>query len=398
MDIMALKSRADRQADRRMGVSEYGKSRLLTYADSFRELARSLEGEFDGEGADRQSFLAARKLWENKQVLCDNLNEVAQIMTRVASEVFRYRPLEEKKQKCVLHAMKGEGIQVTDMFYIERPGERTGIGITMYTDKMGGYTSAEVADMLSVLLGRRLEASVTSPYFVDQTRRNYVFVEEASFVVLTGSARAVKENESVSGDNFSIIESEKGKLTVLLSDGMGSGEKACADSEKVLDLMEKMVEAGYRMDSAVNLVNNALIAQGEERNMSTLDVCDLDLYDGVCEIQKIGAAASFLKRGEMVEVIESHSLPMGIFQTVEPEVVRRELMDGDYVVLMADGVLDALEQNHYEDAMCRFLSGLNEQNPKEIADSLLQFVLHCSGGHVEDDMTIVVVGIWENAV
>ena len=398
MDIMALKSRADRQADRRMGVSEYGKSRLLTYADSFRELARSLEGEFDGEGADRQSFLAARKLWENKQVLCDNLNEVAQIMTRVASEVFRYRPLEEKKQKCVLHAMKGEGIQVTDMFYIERPGERTGIGITMYTDKMGGYTSAEVADMLSVLLGRRLEASVTSPYFVDQTRRNYVFVEEASFVVLTGSARAVKENESVSGDNFSIIESEKGKLTVLLSDGMGSGEKACADSEKVLDLMEKMVEAGYRMDSAVNLVNNALIAQGEERNMSTLDVCDLDLYDGVCEIQKIGAAASFLKRGEMVEVIESHSLPMGIFQTVEPEVVRRELMDGDYVVLMTDGVLDALEQNHYEDAMCRFLSGLNEQNPKEIADSLLQFVLHCSGGHVEDDMTIVVVGIWENAV
>lgn len=398
MDIMALKSKADRQADRRMGVSEYGKSRLLTYADSFRELARSLEGEFDGEGTDRQSFLAARKLWENKQVLCDNLNEVAQIMTRVASEVFRYRPLEEKKQRTVLHAMKGEGIQVTDMFYIERPGERTAIGISMYTDKMGGYTSAEVADMLSVLLGRRLEASVTSPYFVDQTRRNYVFVEEASFVVLTGSARAVKENESMSGDNFSIIESEKGKLTVLLSDGMGSGEKACADSEKVLDLMEKMVEAGYRMDSAVNLVNNALIAQGEERNMSTLDVCDLDLYDGVCEIQKIGAAASFLKRGDTVEVIESHSLPLGIFQAVEPEVERRELMDGDYVVLMTDGVLDALEQNHYEDAMRQFLSGLDEQNPKEIADSLLQFVLHCSGGHVEDDMTIVVVGIWENAV
>ena len=99
MDIMALKSKADRQADRRMGVSEYGKSRLLTYADSFRELARSLEGEFDGEGTDRQSFLAARKLWENKQVLCDNLNEVAQIMTRVASEVFRYRPLGRRSRE-----------------------------------------------------------------------------------------------------------------------------------------------------------------------------------------------------------------------------------------------------------------------------------------------------------
>lgn len=396
MEIMALKSKADRQADRRMEVSEYGKSRLMTYADSFRELAKSLDGGFDAEAADRQSFLAARKLWENKQVLCENLNEVAQIMTRVASEVFRYRPLEEKKQRLILHALKAEGIQITDMFYIERPGERTGIGITMYSDRMGGYTSAEVADMLSVLLNHRLEASVTSPYCVDQTKRNYVFVEEAPFVVLTGSARAVKENETMSGDNFSIIESEKGKLTVLLSDGMGSGEKACRDSEKVLDLMEKMVEAGYRMDSAVNLVNNALIAQGEERNMSTLDVCDLDLYNGTCEMHKIGAAATFLKRDNMVEVIDSHTLPLGIFQAVEPEVVHRQLIDGDYVVLMTDGVLDALEQNHYEDAMCHFLSGMNEQNPKEIADKLLQFVLHCSGGRVADDMTIVVVGIWEN--
>lgn len=398
MDIMALKTRPDRQTDRRMAVSEYGKSRLLTYADSFRELARSLEGGFDGEGVDRQSFLAARMLWENKQVLCENLNEVAQIMTKVASEVFRYRPLEERKQKIILHALKGEGIQITDMFYIERPGERTGIGLTMYTEKTGGYTSAEVADMLSVLLGHRLEASVTSPYFVDQTRRNYVFVEEAAFIVLTGAARAVKENETISGDNFSIIESEKGKVTILLSDGMGSGEKACADSEKVLDLMEKMVEAGYTMNTAVNLVNNALIAQGEERNMSTLDVCELDLYDGICEIQKIGAAASFLKRGASVEIIESHSLPLGIFQAVEPELIRRELMDGDYVVLMTDGALDALEQNQYEEAMCQFLEGLDEQNPKEIADRLLQFILHCSGGHVPDDMTVVVAGIWENAV
>lgn len=391
-----LRGKVDKSEDRHILISDYGKRRLLTYADSFRELARSFNKDFDFEGADRQTFLEARKLWENRQVLSDNLNEMAQIMTRVASEVFRYRPLDSRKYKTVVQALKAEGIYVTDLFYTEQPGERRGVGMTMYTDSAGMVTSEEVADMLSVLLNQRLEASVTSPYLIDHDKRNYVFVEEAEFVVLTGFSKAVKENEIISGDNYAIIESEKGKMTILLSDGMGSGEKASAASEKVLDLMEKMLEAGYGMDTAVTLVNNALLAQGEEQNMSTLDICDLDLHEGNCGFMKVGAAASFLKRGSRVEQIVSHNLPLGVFPSVEAEVNHRDLMDGDYLILMTDGVLDALEQNNYEEAMCQMIGGLQEQNPKEIADKLLQFVLHCSGGRIQDDMTIVVIGVWEN--
>lgn len=397
MERMALRSRMDKQEERHLEVSEYGKRRLLTYADSFRELARSFEGNFTCEARDRQTLLTARRLWENRQVLSENLNEMAQIMTKVATEVFHYRPMEEKRYKQIIHALKSEGIIVTDLFYIERPGERGGIGITMYTERTGGYTSQEVADMLSVLLNQRLSCSVASPYNVDKTKRNYVFVEEARFVVLTGSSKAVKESEELSGDNFCMIQSDQGKMTIMLSDGMGSGEKACADSEKVLDLMEKMLEAGYEVETAVNLVNSALIARGEEHNMSTLDICTLDLYDAAVSLYKIGAAASFIKRENLVEQISGHSLPLGIFQSVDIEMVNRELMDGDYVILMSDGVVDALEQNHYEEAMCQVISGMMERNPKEIADRLLQFVLHCSGGRIQDDMTIIVVGIWENA-
>lgn len=398
MDLM-MRSRTDRQEEHIVEVSDYGKRRLLTYADSFRELARSFEGgyDFDNLSGNRQELLTIRRIWENRQVLCENLNEMAQIMTRVASEVFHCHPFDEKKKKVILHALKAEGIIVTEIFYIERPGERGGIGITMYTDRAGGYTAAEVADMLSVLMDQRLEISAVSPYVVGKDKQIYVFVEEARFVVLTGSARAVKENENLSGDNFSVIESERGKLTVLVSDGMGSGEKACADSEKVLDLMERLLEAGYGMDAAINLVNSALIAGEEEHNMSTLDVCDLDLYDGVMELCKIGASTAYIKRKDFVEQISSHSLPLGIFTSAAPEITRRELMDGDYVILMTDGVQDALAGNNCEEAMRLVISGLSDQNPKEIADKLLQFVLRCSGGHVQDDMTIIVVGIWENA-
>jgi stage II sporulation protein E len=66
------------------------------------------------------------------------------------------------------------------------------------------------------------------------------------------------------------------------------------------------------------------------------------------------------------------------------------------VVLLSDGVLEALNLNQYEEALEHYLSGLQEENPGEMADKLLRFVLRCSGGRVNDDMTIVVVGIWEN--
>ena len=150
--------------------------------------------------------------------------------------------------------------------------------------------------MLSVLLGRRLIASVTSPRQIEEREGTYLFVEEPRFVVLSGSARAVKENETVSGDNYSIIQSDRGWLTVLLSDGMGCGEKASAESSQVLDMMEKMLEAGFETDMAVSLVNSALLASGDasgRRNMSTLDICSLNLYQGMCVFRKVGQRLLF---------------------------------------------------------------------------------------------------------
>jgi len=394
--MIVLRGKAEKSEDKYTTVSAYGKRRLLTYADSFRELARSFEGDFDCAGEDRQTLLEARRLWESRQVLCENLNEMAHIMTKIAAEVFRYQPVEEKKHKLIVNAMKSEGIYITDLFYIEQTDARKAVGITMYTDQDNVITSKDVADMLSVLMNQRLEVSVASPHLLDRTGRNYVFVNEARFVILTGFARAVEENETISGDNYSIIESERGKTTVLLSDGMGSGQNACQASEKVLDLMEKMLEADYNLDTAATLVNSALLAQGEERNQATLDVCSLDLYNGTGEFLKIGAAATFIKRGTAVEQISSHNLPLGIFAAVETEVIRRDLADNDYVIMMSDGVLDALAASNYEETMCQMIAGMEEQNPKEIAEKLLQFVLHCSCGRIQDDMTIMVIGLWEN--
>lgn len=416
----------ERQEQLSVMLSDYGRGRLLAYADSFRELSRSYREELANkenrrrEGVSRQQVLEERRLWENRQALCHNLDEMSQIMARLAAEVFCLTPLSPREERTVTRALKQEGITVLDLFYIDRPargdmqdtedGEDTEgvttIGLHMFTQRMAGHGSQEVADMLSVLLGRRLMVSVTSPQQIQEREGTYLFVEEPRFVVISGSARAVKENETVSGDNYSIIQSDRGWLTVLLSDGMGCGEEASADSSQVLDMMEKMLEAGFETDMALGLVNSALLASGDvagRRNMSTLDVCSLNLYQGMCVFRKVGAAASFLKSNSYVEQISLPGLPLGILAEGEAEdqgtlhqSVSRELIDNDYIIMMSDGVLDALRESGYEDAMVRYLEDMREQHPEEMARNLLQFVLRCSQGRVLDDMTVLVLGVFDS--
>ena len=389
---------------------EYGRKKLLMYAESFQELAGSFGemalSEMNQKGKSgkaqqentrsREQLLKERQALESRQVLKDNLEEMSRILEKVAEETVVCINLPERQKKKVSRMLSRERIQVEDLFYLdEHNSGRFALNVRMYSDKPGGYTVRDVADMLSVALDRRLHSSATSPYMVDGTCRNYLFVEEPPFMVLTGYARAAREQEKVSGDNYSIMELDCGKVVVLLSDGMGSGERAAEESQAVIERMETLLEAGHSEAAAINIVNNTLLAAGDPANMSTLDVCSLDLYTGKCEFRKIGAAASFIKSSVFVEPVTMNRLPLGIFFRSGDEMISRELMDNDFLIMVTDGVLDAFSAGNYEDMLCQYIRDMKECSPAEVAQRILQFALKCSGGHVKDDMTILVLEVFQ---
>ena len=66
-------------------IPEYGRQRLLSYAESFRDLADLFEGEEEtpdsdetGMIVDRQDYLWQRKLQENQELLAEHLKETGQ--------------------------------------------------------------------------------------------------------------------------------------------------------------------------------------------------------------------------------------------------------------------------------------------------------------------------------
>lgn len=327
----------------------------------------------------------------------DHLQEVARIMERVAGEELGYCPLEEKKRKSLVQALKSEGIIARDLCYVEKDGSSSGteagISMTLSTEKRH-YKAAQVADMLTVLLGKKLQVSSGSPYLVEQEPHCFLFTEEPKYIALTGVSRAVKEGEKVSGDQYATMESEKGKLILLLSDGTGSGEDASRGSGRVMDLMEKMLEAGFGTEASVNLLNSALYAQNEEDDHPTIDLCSLDLHTGECEICKVGGVATFWKTSGRVLCVGGESLPLGIFQKVQIERQMCQIRPGDLLVMMTDGVLDMMEDG--EERMAQVLEGLQEQNPQEIAEKILSYAICASEGRIRDDMTVFVLCLWEN--
>ncbi len=377
-------------------ISDLCRQRLLGYADSFTELAKSFDKEFEAEVKDRETVLTERRLWENRQVISGHLNQMAKIMTEAACEELVFRPMESKRRRMLTQALAEEGIQVDGPCYIPRGNGRQAIVLTMSTHRGAKVSVDEAADMISVLLDKRMQPSVTSPYVVEASPQSFLLEEETSYVVLTGFSKAVKEDETVSGDNYAVMETEKGRMTVMLSDGTGSGERAGRDSGRVLDLMEKMLEAGYGTDTAINMVNTALFAVGEDENHPTLDICDIDLYEGTCQLRKVGGAVTFLKRGDEVEPLVMGNLPLGVFRQLEVQPLCRKLQDGDYLIMVSDGVVDAFGGDQYEKTMAGAIAGIHDRNPGEMAERLLRIALHASGGRIQDDMTIGVIGIWKS--
>ncbi len=383
-------------------LPEYGKRKLLTYADSIRELAESFkENENTREGIqideteDRRDYIWQKRLCENKELMVAHLEEMAEIMTNLAKEARRCIPMGERRFKQIAHALKEVDIQIKNLYLIENEQGRMEVSLTMKSIKTSNLSAEEIGNLLSVLLGMNLVSAQDNAFFIGADWKTFYYAEEARYHVLTGMAKAVKETEKVSGDNYTFFETETGNLTAVLSDGMGSGEKACLDSTMVVELMQKFLEAGFQMEVAIQMINSALLSGGENSNMSTLDLCSIDLYNGECRFVKVGSACSYIKRQHLVDRISSGNLPLGIFQKPDMEAVGRTLMDGDYIIMVSDGILDALSQGIGEDMLSELIGGSNLENPGEMANAILNFCIHQCRGHIRDDMTVLVIGIWK---
>ena len=121
----------------------------------------------------------------------------------------------------------------------------------------------------------------------------------------------------------------------------------------------------------------------------------LNLYNGVCDFIKMGAATAFIKRDKWVEMISSTTLPIGMFNQVDYDNVSKKLYDGDYIIILSDGVLDTAPCVEKEVYFQELLLQMDMKNPDEIANAILEHAMGINDGEIVDDMTVLVTGMWK---
>ena len=221
-----------------------------------------------------------------------------------------------------------------------------------------------------------------------------VFVPDVKYRVLTGVARTAKEGENVSGDNYSFLRLSNGKVIVTITDGMGSGKLAYDESETVIEMIEQLVEAGFREEMALRLVNSTLIFSQKTDIFSTVDLCVIDLNSGICECIKCGAAATYIRKKNSVRIVSNDTMPIGILPEASPSGTSHRLGDGDLIIMLSDGVTDSFPGEDKEQLIKSIIEESSTDNPQELADYILNRALEINMCKATDDMSVLVAGLW----
>ncbi len=342
----------------------------------------------------REELLYRNRLIENRLAVAEQLNEVARLIQTISKDVSDICTLPTATEEHIRKYLEKKHILVKQIWMLSKPDEKWRIFLTIRMRNGQCITMKEVARLLSSACGCAMVPAKDSRTVLNSEWKTILFTEDVAYKVLYGVARVTREKETVSGDNYACACTDE-QFMMCLSDGMGSGVEACRESETVVDLLEQFVMSGFSRETAARMVNSALILQRKDGMFSSVDVCSLDLYTGVCEFLKAGAATTFIKRSNWVETITSTSLAVGLVQQLDFEKTSKKLYDGDYLVMVTDGVLDALPKKQEESIMKEIILQAQDTMPKELGRYILEKALSYSDYRAMDDMTVLVAGMWK---
>lgn len=346
------------------------------------------------EYCNRVQCLEDERARENRKSIAAQMRQIASLMQDVASKSVQMIRLGARQERQIVRAMAGEGLVISDIFLIREKEGILEVKATVSTKKERTVTVQEIAGYLSVLLDLRLTVQKRNPFFVGTEPVNLYFQEEPFFSCMTGAAVAIREGERISGDSFSFSEQDN-HITILLSDGVGSGETASADSGQVVELAEQILEAGLSGYMTVQMMNSLMRTQAQEEHMSTLDLCRVDLQKGTASFVKAGGVCSFIRHRDSVERVGENSLPLGFEEEMQIRECIKFLEDGDFIILLSDGIIQEWSSDDCLMDIQRQIGLISSKSPQDMANRILRYAIERSRGKIRDDMTVLVLGIWE---
>ena len=352
-----------------------------------RELNRSL-------GRATMNLGWKNRFLESRDTVMVQFRELAVMLEEFASQMGQAADITEEKEEAVRRIFRLHQIAVDNMLLLEHENRYREAYVTLHA--LGGrcMTAKEAAALFGQAAGGKgWYAPPDTRALITRQPGVVRFLEPGEYRMMYGVARMSKNGSGISGDNYTYSGSLPGQVIMSLSDGMGSGETAAQESRKVIELLKQLLETGFSARSALKMVNTILLLTGVEQHPATLDLCCVDLCSGVLEAMKMGAVATFVLSDGQAEILDAGNLPAGVISQAEPVLLSRKLWDDDRVIMMTDGVLEACPGLEKERSLKEYLESMPMKTPQDMAERILRFA--CQNGGMNDDMTVLVAGIWK---
>ena len=318
-----------------------------------------------------------------RELLCEQLLSMEELLNDMSSRVSRIKEVDEllcerAKELFDISGCKGARVCVYT-------NENRRMFVEAFVN--GGFKSDLVR--LTVRLSDIVSCDMEMPSInvIGKVTR-LVFTEKPELEANIATYQASCMGGGYCGDTIDTITLNESERYLILSDGMGTGERARLDSMFTVSLVRRLISSGISMSCAERLINSALSVKSWDESFSTLDVIKLDLFSHTASFLKAGAAASYIIREGSVIKIASNALPTGILTKCEPDVTQLKINAGDMIIVTSDGIDEQLVLGNEELA-----EKLGCLSPDAAVKMIGELAVGENDGNVIDDITVAAIRI-----
>ncbi|HVK82637.1 MAG TPA: PP2C family protein-serine/threonine phosphatase [Kofleriaceae bacterium] len=201
------------------------------------------------------------------------------------------------------------------------------------------------------------------------------------------------------GDFYDFIWHDPTHLGIAIGDVAGKAISAALYMARVTSELRSRAAIARTPARLLRRVNRAIAELGDDGMFATLAYCIYDLEHRSLVFTNAGHCTPLLRRRGQVFPLHAdraHAPPLGVTPELDADEASIQLLPGDVLVLVSDGILEARNARGEEYGIARLAERIRTTPgpARAIVDAILSDVDHHAQAQ-RDDMTIVAMAIEE---
>ncbi len=324
---------------------------------------------------------AEKRIDEVRSVVTDQFSGISSMLSSLSKEFEADERYDTLAAARIAGALKNIDIVVSECGVKLDKNDRMTIDICIKNASNIVLNRADIMQTLCIACDRDFDP----PCITYSGSTAYITVSEhARLTADIGINQIGSGGNVICGDAYDYFFDGKGRLILILSDGMGTGGRAAVDGAMASGLMSRLIKAGFDFDAALKILNSAMLFKSTDESLATVDITAVDLFTGKTQLLKAGAAPTIVRRCGKAAKAQSTSLPAGILRGVTFDRAVITLKTQDIILMMSDGAV-----TEGTDWITAELESWGEGSAQALAERISKCAKRRRTDKKEDDITVL---------